>query len=181
MAPYRAILRYYRCDTPYRAIPFQGGQHSPKWSTHMGLSLPQCFWLRRTKLRPWSKQNSDQNSDHAKLCIYLGKEKLRPWSKFLGRENSDHGLNNGLPRGGGRSCLDKMVRYPPPWHWASSHRRIRAIPPILQHHWSDSKETKIGDQDDRTTRSVVGTRWVQHFVSRLYFGHFLPRLLRTWV
>ena len=25
----RAILRYYRCDTPYRAILFQGIQHSP--------------------------------------------------------------------------------------------------------------------------------------------------------
>ena len=24
VAPYRAILRYYRCDTPYRAILFQG-------------------------------------------------------------------------------------------------------------------------------------------------------------
>ena len=28
--------------------------------------------------------------------------------KFLGRENSDHGLNFGLPRGGGRSCLDEL-------------------------------------------------------------------------
>ena len=25
VAPYRAILRYYRCDTPYRAILFKGG------------------------------------------------------------------------------------------------------------------------------------------------------------
>ena len=25
VAPYRAILRYYRCDAPYRAILFQGG------------------------------------------------------------------------------------------------------------------------------------------------------------
>ena len=25
VAPYRAILRYYRCDTPYRAILVQGG------------------------------------------------------------------------------------------------------------------------------------------------------------
>ena len=30
MAPYRAILRYYRCDTPYRAILFKGSYHSPK-------------------------------------------------------------------------------------------------------------------------------------------------------
>ena len=30
VAPYRAILRYYRCDTPYRAILFKGGEHSPK-------------------------------------------------------------------------------------------------------------------------------------------------------
>ena len=28
--PHRAILRYYRRDTPYRAILFQGGLHSPK-------------------------------------------------------------------------------------------------------------------------------------------------------
>ena len=25
VAPYRALLRYYRCDTPYRAIPFPKG------------------------------------------------------------------------------------------------------------------------------------------------------------
>ena len=25
VAPYRAILRYYRCDTPYRAILLKGG------------------------------------------------------------------------------------------------------------------------------------------------------------
>ena len=30
VAPYRAILRYYRCDTPYCAILFQGGWLSPK-------------------------------------------------------------------------------------------------------------------------------------------------------
>ena len=30
VAPYCAILRYYRCDTPYRAILFKGSQHSPK-------------------------------------------------------------------------------------------------------------------------------------------------------
>ena len=30
VARYRAILRYYRCDTPYRAILFQGGSHFPK-------------------------------------------------------------------------------------------------------------------------------------------------------
>ena len=34
----------------------------------------------------------------------------------------------------------------------------------------------LGDQDDRTTMSLVGTRRVQHCVSRLYLGHFLPRL-----
>ena len=30
VAPSRAILRYYRCDAPYRAIPFKGGWPSPK-------------------------------------------------------------------------------------------------------------------------------------------------------
>ena len=29
MAPYRAILRYYRCDTPYRAILSRPSQQSP--------------------------------------------------------------------------------------------------------------------------------------------------------
>ena len=55
--------------------------------------IPQCFWPRGRKLRPWSEKSSDQNSDHPRLCIYQGKEKLRPWSEFLGRENSDHGLS----------------------------------------------------------------------------------------
>ena len=30
VVPCRAILRYYRCDTPYRAILFKGGEDSPK-------------------------------------------------------------------------------------------------------------------------------------------------------
>ena len=30
VAQYRAIFRYSRCDTPYRAILFEGGEHSPK-------------------------------------------------------------------------------------------------------------------------------------------------------
>ena len=30
LATHRAILRYYRFDTPDRATPYQGGQHSPK-------------------------------------------------------------------------------------------------------------------------------------------------------
>ena len=77
-----------------------------KINTHGSTPAP-LFLTLRDETQPWSKQNSDQNSDHARLCIYRGKEKLRPWSKFLGRENSDHGLNFGLPRGGGRSCLDE--------------------------------------------------------------------------
>ena len=56
------------------------------WISGADLPLPQGFGLRGTKLRPWSKQNSDQNSDDARLCIYQGKEKLRPWSKFLGTQ-----------------------------------------------------------------------------------------------
>ena len=33
VAPYGAIMRYYCCDTPYRAILFRGGGgwHPPKW------------------------------------------------------------------------------------------------------------------------------------------------------
>ena len=31
VAPYRAILRYYRCDTPYRAILFKEVSTPPKW------------------------------------------------------------------------------------------------------------------------------------------------------
>ena len=31
VAPYRAILPYYRCDTPHRAMLFQGGRQLPKW------------------------------------------------------------------------------------------------------------------------------------------------------
>ena len=66
------------------------------------LPLPQCFFPRERKLRPWSEKNSDQNSDHPRLCIYWGNEKLRPWSEFLGRENSDHVLSFGCFWGRGR-------------------------------------------------------------------------------
>ena len=30
MAPYRAILRYYHCDTPYRVMLFKGGWALPQ-------------------------------------------------------------------------------------------------------------------------------------------------------
>ena len=39
MAPYRAILRYYRCDTPYRAILFKGRLHSPRMVRYPPLVL----------------------------------------------------------------------------------------------------------------------------------------------
>ena len=39
VAPYRAILRYYRCDTSYRAILFKGGWHSPKMVRYPPLLL----------------------------------------------------------------------------------------------------------------------------------------------
>ena len=106
----------------------------------MGLPLPQCFWLRGTKLRPWSKQNSDQNSDHTRLCIYQGMEKLRPWSKFLGRENPDHGLNFGTPRGGGRSGSD--CRFVSPLQWPPPHQ-YGTIRTITQLHRSTCSEVSV--------------------------------------
>ena len=39
VAPYRAILRYYRCDTPYRAILFKKGEHSPNMVRYPPLVL----------------------------------------------------------------------------------------------------------------------------------------------
>ena len=56
VAPYRAILRYYRCDTPYRAILLKGSYHSPKIVRYPTLVLsftkaylcdtPFCYTLR---------------------------------------------------------------------------------------------------------------------------------------
>ena len=40
VAPYRAILRYYRCDTPYRAILLKRVSTPTKWcDTPLGASL----------------------------------------------------------------------------------------------------------------------------------------------
>ena len=39
VAPYRAILRYYRCDTPHRVILFKGAWHSPKVVRYPPLAL----------------------------------------------------------------------------------------------------------------------------------------------
>ena len=39
VAPYRAILQYYRCDTPYQAILFEGGEHSPNMVRYPPLAL----------------------------------------------------------------------------------------------------------------------------------------------
>ena len=86
------------------------------------LPLPQCFCPRGRKLRPWSEENSDQNSDHPRHCIYWGKEKLRPWSEFLGRENSDHGLSFGCfwgrgRRGGSQSSNCDNIAHPSSDAW----------------------------------------------------------------
>ena len=84
-----------------------------KASTLIRLPLPQCFWPRGRKLRPWSEKNSDQNPDHARLWFYQEKEKLRPWSEFLGRGNSDHGLSLrcfwGRGRRGGSRRLELSI------------------------------------------------------------------------
>ena len=39
VAPYRSILRYYRCDTPYCAILLKGGWHSLKMVRYPPLVL----------------------------------------------------------------------------------------------------------------------------------------------
>ena len=63
-------------------------------STPMGSTPTPGFWLRGTKLRPWSKQSSEQTqttpdsaftrerriSDHGSK--FLARGKLRPWSEF---------------------------------------------------------------------------------------------------
>ena len=53
------------------------------------LPLPQCFWPRGRKPRPWSQQNTPdsvftgerRNSDQTMVWV-SGEEKLRPWSEF---------------------------------------------------------------------------------------------------
>ena len=71
VAPYRAILRYYRCDTPYRTIPFQGGLHSPKMVRYPPLVLsltqahlcdtPFCYILRDNCAIPHEKKKKHKN------------------------------------------------------------------------------------------------------------------------
>ena len=39
VSPYRAMLRYYRCDTLYRALLFKGGWHSPEMVRYLPLVL----------------------------------------------------------------------------------------------------------------------------------------------
>ena len=50
----------------------------PEWNPQCSFvyALSQCFWLRGTKLRPWSEQNSDPSSGH---CISSGikRDKLK--------------------------------------------------------------------------------------------------------
>ena len=68
VAPYRAILRYYRCDISYRAILFQGGQQLPKvvryppWILHLKTSTQEyCDTIasrmsRYEKYRCWASK-----------------------------------------------------------------------------------------------------------------------------
>ena len=72
------FLRFGLCG-PNRDSQISNGETHV--STPMGLPLPQGFRLRGTKLRPWSKQNSDQTQ-------------TTPDSVFTKeRRNSDHGLS----------------------------------------------------------------------------------------
>ena len=79
------------------------------YSTPMGLPYPTVsdFAGRNWDHGPSKTQTQTQTKTQT-LYLPGGKEKVRPWSKFPGRENSDHGLNFGLPRGGGRSCLGEL-------------------------------------------------------------------------
>ena len=66
MAPYRVTLRYYRCNTPYRARPFQGGEHPPKMVQY---PPPPSYLVSQPHLfdKPSCNVSRDKNK-HKEFC-----------------------------------------------------------------------------------------------------------------
>ena len=75
VAPYRATLRYHCWDTPYRAIPCNGGYHSPKmvWDpplwylvSHKHISVIPRF----ATIIAWYLWNTHEKNKHGRVLRY---------------------------------------------------------------------------------------------------------------
>ena len=104
VATYRAILRYYRCDTPYRAILFKGGEHSPKMVRYPPLVLnftqthpcdtPFCNVSRDNCAIP--HKNKHENS-FAILSLQVSRD-MKSIAAGPLRRDKMHGNFGGFPR-----------------------------------------------------------------------------------
>ena len=89
VAPYRVILPYYRCDTPYCAMLFKGDQHSPKMVRYPPLVLrltqthlcntPSCDISRDKCAIPHKKKSTEEFCDAIATSI-ARYEEYRCWA-----------------------------------------------------------------------------------------------------
>ena len=117
MAPYRAILRYYRCDTPYRAILSNASWHSPQngvipppWhlASHRHIrAIPHFATYRAIIVRDPTKTSTKEFCDTiaASIARY---EKYRYWASKprgpLEPQKGSQGLGGGSSGASERVC-----------------------------------------------------------------------------
>ena len=107
VAPHRTTLQHNRCDTPYRAIPSQGGLHSPKmvrsppfrhflsYKHICAIDAPCCSTSCGNRVTPHKKQNAKEICDTIATSIARD-EKHHCWaSKHAGGNYSIHNLFGG--------------------------------------------------------------------------------------
>ena len=77
MAPYRAILRCHRCDTPCRAILFQGGRQSPKM-----VRYPPCYLVSHRHISATPHKTSTNSLRDTIATSIARYEKSRCWASL---------------------------------------------------------------------------------------------------
>ena len=119
VSPYRAILRYYRCDTPCRAILFQAGLHSPKmvryppWHlvSHRHIcAIPRFATYRAIVVRDPTKTSTKEFCDTIAASI-TRYEKYRYWASKHSY-HSNHFLNRPTQKDWGLFCVYVLLPLP---------------------------------------------------------------------
>ena len=90
VAPKRGLLRYYRCDTPYRTTLFEGCEHSPKmvrcpppgtyFHTGKFCAIPHFATYRAINVRYPTKTSTKEFCDTVAATYRAINEKYRCWA-----------------------------------------------------------------------------------------------------
>ena len=151
VAPYCAILRYYRCDTPYRAILFQGKSTPPKWCdtppwylvSHRHIcAIPHFATYRAIIVQYCTKTSTKEFCDTIAASIAQC-EKYRYWASKESLVRSGK-----VGPSSGRECRDSKESRDCPQRrepFCNDHPAARGV----RQKESDKKMTKKGDRSVR--------------------------------